>query len=77
MWSQIKMSRKKKQTTANCLLPLIHAFIIFGGWLLPLCAPLLFILCSNYLRAQKLLPIWSVINDCLLIRQPDDKSMSV
>lgn len=39
-WSQKKMSDKKKSAYRdNRLLPLIHAFIIFGAWLLTLCLP--------------------------------------
>lgn len=41
-----------------------------------LCSLNIFILFPNYLSAQKLLPTWSVINYCLLIRQLGDKSMS-
>lgn len=78
-WSQKKMSRKKTTTTLrNCLLPLIHAVYPFWCLVAPtLCALNIFILFPNYLSAQKLLPIWSVINYCLLIRQPGDKSISV
>lgn len=46
------------------------------AWLLPSLVSLSYFF-SNYLSAQKRLPIWSAINYRLLIRQRGGKSMSV
>ena len=63
-------------TPCPCLLPFNSCLYRLSSLgCSPLLSPLYFF--SNYLSAQKLLPIWSAINYRLLIRQRGGKSMSV